>query len=36
MSVTLEFTNTFDMTLKRVKIRLEGPGDKGLKTQFYK
>ncbi|XP_031439580.2 coagulation factor XIII A chain-like [Clupea harengus] len=36
MSVTLEFTNTFNMTLKGVKLRMEGPGDMGFKNKFYR
>ncbi|XP_031437099.1 coagulation factor XIII A chain-like [Clupea harengus] len=35
MSVTLEFTNVFNITLTQVGLRMEGPGEMGFKTQYY-
>ncbi|XP_062377428.1 coagulation factor XIII A chain-like isoform X2 [Sardina pilchardus] len=35
MSVTLEFTNIFNVVLEHVNLRMEGPGEIGLKKKYY-
>ncbi|XP_041923962.1 coagulation factor XIII A chain-like isoform X1 [Alosa sapidissima] len=35
MSVTMEFTNIFNMVLEHVHLRMEGPGEMGFKKKYY-